>query len=153
MRYQEITSSSCGNTSSSEQSSSKKSRMIIPKGLNKLTYEIIENLNEWGDRYEIPKGKKIDKETLFKVSQELSDNNIAMLSISHGNNYIEAVEINASWMYSTDFRIMKYDNDGKVEENLIEDITNLKKEGYYLFKFGYCYEYQYYAAEFRRNNR
>ena len=120
---------------------------FIPKGLMKLTYEVIERFNEKQQEIYL-EVKNMSKKDVFNLSKELSDYNIGCIVIPNTTgSYLTIRPMKYADDYSTDYRILIYSpKDREVE--FPQDIISMAEEGFQLVKFAYVDEGGVYAAKF-----
>lgn len=168
MKYESPANNSYGSTfySSSENSNSEGSNSesssympIIPKGLTPIIYDAIEYLSHtsyypiyWGDN-------ALTRENIYKISKELSDNNIGRITFEKGNTmHPICIEKNkSSWDMKTQFRVIIYRNTEELTTTFIKDIQEMAKEEYLLSQFQNSYnedrsEYLYSAKFTKQSN-
>lgn len=145
MKYESPVSSSYDSTfyssGGSGNSESSSYMPIIPKGLTSIIYDAIEWLSHtsyypiyWGDN-------ALTRENIYKISKELSDNNIGRITFERGNTmHPICIEKNkSSWDMKTQFIVIIYRNTEELTTTFIEDIQEMAKKGYLLSQFQNSY--------------
>lgn len=126
------------NDNSENSNSSRNSYMpIIPKGLTPIIYDAIEWLSH-ASYYPIHwKSNILTRETVYKISEELSNNNIGYITFKEGNTthpmYIK--KNRSAQDMKTQFRVIIYKSIKELTTTFIEDIQEMAKEEYLLFQF------------------